>query len=578
MFRRQSAEIQREWCIIMKLKYRLAWIYVITAILPVIVLLTFSYAQMKDILTERDTKSIQSFVNQAGASVDSQLEIYNNLSNYITFNETISRIVSYEYKSDYELYDQLVSIFDPMLSSLKYFHDDVNKVTIYTDGDIKHDTTLAPIDEIAGEKWFTSAKENTQIQWFADSETHTLISVRKMSMLYQENVLGILYINVDYDGIFKPFAENTEDNYGIYIVDSKGGLVYGYNRFADEYVDKELDFETFCGLQKENGGKKYTIISRELETADWTVYMYEPKELVLHSAKPMVLMIFVAAAVIFIGAVVAIATTSRFLIARVEQLQQNMREVEKGNFAVRIHSDKKDELGELMNGFDHMVSRINTLITEVYESRINQKEYEMRALRAQINPHFLYNSLSLINWKALESDREDISRITLELSNYYRTSLNKGKNTLTLEQELSNMRSYLHIQQLMHDNDFDVVVDVEERILPYESLNLILQPLVENAIDHGIDLKTDGRGCITVKGWLQEEKGDICLTVSDNGAGMDKETAESFLGAESKGYGARNVNERIRLYYGEEYHLDVESIQGEGTTITIHFPARNMAE
>lgn len=148
----------------------------------------------------------------------------------------------------------------------------------------------------------------------------------------------------------------------------------------------------------------------------------------------------------------------------------------------------------LINGFDHMVSRISTLITEVYEGRIHQKEYEMRALRAQINPHFLYNSLSLINWKAIESGQEDISRITLELSNYYRTSLNKGRNTLTLEQELSNVRSYLQIQQLMHDGDFDVEIDVAAEILQYESLNLILQPLVENAIDHGIDLKTEGRG------------------------------------------------------------------------------------
>ena len=127
----------------------------------------------------------------------------------------------------------------------------------------------------------------------------------------------------------------------------------------------------------------------------------------------------------------------------------------------------------------------------------------MQALRAQINPHFLYNSLSLINWKAIESGQEDISRITLELSNYYRTSLNKGRNTLTLEQELSNVRSYLQIQQLMHDGDFDVEIDVAAEILQYESLNLILQPLVENAIDHGIDLKTEGRGRITIRGWQE---------------------------------------------------------------------------
>lgn len=285
-----------------------------------------------------------------------------------------------------------------------------------------------------------------------------------------------------------------------------------------------------------------------------------------------------------------------------------MQKVEQGDFTVRVHSDSNDEIGALINGFDHMVSRISTLITEVYEGRIHQKEYEMQALRAQINPHFLYNSLSLINWKAIESGQEDISRITLELSNYYRTSLNKGRNTLTLEQELSNVRSYLQIQQLMHDGDFDVEIDVAAEILQYESLNLILQPLVENAIDHGIDLKTEGRGRITIRGWQEPaqkplthrtdmesdtqsetksgtesrrepdvESGTdylVVLTVSDNGVGMDKQTAADFLTVQSGGYGARNVNERLKLYYGDQYPLKVDSKQGEGTTITITFPAR----
>ena len=201
----------------------------------------------------------------------------------------------------------------------------------------------------------------------------------------------------------------------------------------------------------------------------------------------------------------------------------------------------------------------------------------MRALSAQINPNFLYNSLSLINWKAIEYEQEDISEITLALSNYYRTSLNKGKNTLSFEQELSNMQSYLKIQQIMHDNSFDVVINVSEDVLPCESLNLILQPLVENAIDHGIDLLTDRKGIITVEAELQtDEDGNklVCVKVSDNGAGMDRETVENFLTAQSKGYGSRNVNDRIRLYYGDNYHLEVQSTPDDGTTITIKFPAK----
>ena len=261
-------------------------------------------------------------------------------------------------------------------------------------------------------------------------------------------------------------------------------------------------------------------------------------------------------------------------------------QVAAGNFDVELPpvvSD--DELGVVTRAFSKMVVSIQEYIEKVRSSMKAEKEAQERELlmethlkeaqlryyQAQINPHFLYNSLSLINWKAIEYGQDDISGITLALSNYYRTSLNKGKNTLTVKQELSNMESYLNIQQIMHDNSFDVVMDIDENVLEYESLNLILQPLVENAIEHGIDLLTDRRGVITVAAKLYN--GLIHIEVKDNGIGMPKETAHTFLTSESGGYGARNVNDRIRLFYGEQYNLKVSSDEN-GTVITIEFPAR----
>lgn len=219
-----------------------------------------------------------------------------------------------------------------------------------------------------------------------------------------------------------------------------------------------------------------------------------------------------------------------------------------------------------------MILQIKALIEDVYESRLIQKDYEMKALQAQINPHFLYNSLSLINWMALETDQEDIIKITLSLSTFYRTALNKGKNILRVRDEIKNMRSYLDIQLMMHDYEFDVDVQVEEDILDYNILNLILQPLIENAINHGIDLKTNGRGCIKIIGEKQND--EIVLIVSDNGVGMSNEQAESILTNKSNGYGVKNVNERIKLYYGEQYQLKIESEIGIGTKVKVTIPIR----
>ena len=302
-----------------------------------------------------------------------------------------------------------------------------------------------------------------------------------------------------------------------------------------------------------------------------------------NSTSSIAAMIIVAVVVALLGLAASITATSGFITKRIRKLQTSMAKVEQGDFDAVIRTEDKDEIGELIQGFNEMTTQTKNLITQVYEGRISQKESEMKALRAQINPHFLYNSLSLINWKAIEYEQDDISRITLALSNYYRTSLNKGKNTLMLEQEVSNVRSYIEIQQVMHDNSFDVDIDISSDILKAESLNLILQPLVENAIDHGIDLLTDRRGVITIRGsrcpyinTANENIDIVCLSVADNGVGMDENMCKSFLTAESKGYGARNVNDRIRLFYGEEYHLEVKSIVGEGTTITIKFPVRMM--
>lgn len=568
-----------------RLQNKLVIIYVVTGLIPLIVLFVFAYCQMRNILMDRDLKSIKGAIEQSVTTVDGQIEVYDNLSNYITFNDTLSGVLSYDYKSTYEMYNQIVTTFDPMLSSLKYFHNDINRVTIYVDKAIKHDTTIAPIEEIKDRPFYNSAAESTKIQWFVDEDSRTLVSARKMSTLDQLGILGIMYIDVDYDSMMSSFTSGLEQNCGMVVLDADGKVICSSDTFENNNTRYRLNSKKLLSLidraewDNDTCGNTdgYSVVKKESSVTGWTVYVYEPRKLVLRSANSMITMIVVAFVVAVAGAAAASIFTSGFITRRINKLKKSMAKVENGDFDAVINTQDKDEIGDLIHSFNSMTTQIKNLITQVYEGRISQKESEMRALRAQINPHFLYNSLSLINWKAIEYEQEDISEITLALSNYYRTSLNKGKNILSFEQELSNMQSYLKIQQIMHDNSFDVVINVSEEVMPCESLNLILQPLVENAIDHGIDLLTDRKGVIIVEAELQkDEEGKelVCVTVSDNGVGMDKETAQNFLTVQSKGYGARNVNDRIRLYYGESYHLEVQSIPDEGTTITIKFPAK----
>ena len=560
------------WFRNIRLGYKLAIVYALSGFLPVAAVLSVTYVQMKQILWQSESDSMESYLYQALASMENKLAIYTNLNNYICYNQTISQVLGYQYDSVYDMYNQLVTILDPMLASLKYFHNDVGKVTIYVGKDlIKHGDTLAPISEITDADWYKSVRDAGEMQWFVNKKEGIVFLASPMSMLARYGLDGILYISVDYDSMFEAFEQTLQNNYGVVIFNEDGDAVY-----ENAFFDEKYDYYTLSAAQvldeQHDKYSSYEILSETSSVTGWKACLYKPNRLIVSSVAPITRIAVIAVLVMAAMSIIAMIILTNFVTKRIRRLKSGMEQVEEGNLEAEIVSDSRDEIGDLVNGFDAMLLRLNTLIKEVYEGRIKEKEYEMRALQAQINPHFLYNTLSLINWKAIEAGADDISKITLALSTFYRTSLNKGKNVMSLEDELRNMRSYLDIQLMMHDYDFDVEFHVDESIGQYTSLNLMLQPLIENAIAHGIDVKPDGRGKLVITG---KEEGDlIILTVEDNGVGMSDEQAARILTEDSKGYGVRNVNERIKLYYGEQYSLQIESRIGEGTRACIRIPKR----
>ena len=555
----------------MKFRYKLITTYILLGVIPMTIMGLVWYNQTRTILMKQEKSSIENYLTQAVSNMDNQLRIYNNLSDYIAFNQQISHVVSHEYDSYYDMYNQFSNVLDPMLASLKYFHSDINQITIYTKNNVvKHNTTLAPITEIENEDWYKIIKGNNDIHWFVSQDEKKVFCVRNIPTLENNYEVGVLYVQVDYEKLFESFKQMNDSNYGIFIMDELGDNIFNFDQFEDLNKSRKMTFDEFNkGIGKEN---IYTIVTAHSVNNKWTVSLYKPQKLIYESTNFMITGNVIAIMLLIVFSIIITSVLSKVMVSGLEKLRANMEEVEKGNMEITVKSNNEDEVGALIRGFEKMIIQIKALIEDVYESRLIQKDYEMKALQAQINPHFLYNSLSLINWMALETDQEDISKITLSLSTFYRTALNKGKNILRVRDEIKNMRSYLDIQLMMHDYEFDVDVQVEEDILDYNILNLILQPLIENAINHGIDLKTNGRGCIKIIGEKQND--EIVLIVSDNGVGMSNEQAESILTNKSNGYGVKNVNERIKLYYGEQYQLKIESEIGIGTKVKVTIPIR----
>lgn len=564
------------WVNGIKLRYKLAIIYSMFCFLPVMLLFLLSFLQMRSIIDDKEKLNLQSYLQQSVSSMDRTLDGYNSLSDYIAFDRTLAEAFSMEYGTPYEQYEQLTQKVDPILRSSSYFHGGMQRITIYTDnGMVKHDTTVAPVSEIEETDWYQKTLEHPGLNWFVNYPEKTLFSARKLAFSGAREGVNILYMDVDYQKLFTPYAETLISECGLYITDQEGKLVFEESRFSGKNQNYDLTYSEFLE-QRDRGSADYTILCEQSNTTGWTVWLYQPVGLAGESMRPIGVMAGVTILICIFAAVLAYFITSGMVSGRIERLTCLMQEVQEGSMDMQVGSDDRDEIGMLYRGFGSMMKRIRTLINEVYLGKITQKEAELKALQAQINPHFLYNTLSLINWKALAAGEEDISRMTLAVSTFYRTALNRGRNVLQVEAELSNTRAYLEIQSMLHDGDFDYEIEVQPEILQCESLNLILQPLVENAIHHGIEEKTDGRGKISVRGW--KEDNCVWFMVEDNGVGMEQKVADKILTMESKGYGVRNVDERIRLCYGEKYAMKVESVVGKGTKMTIHFPAKQLVD
>ena len=259
---------------------------------------------------------------------------------------------------------------------------------------------------------------------------------------------------------------------------------------------------------------------------------------------------------------------------RITNLSVAMDHVQEGNFSTQLSVQGNDEIAELSHHFNSMLKDLRRLMNEVVETQKEKRKRELEILQAQINPHFIYNTLDTLQWKALEYGASDLSELILSLSSFFRVSLSKGKEMIPLREEIKHVRSYLDIQKARYEEILTYEIQVEESLDDVFLPKILLQPLVENAIYHGIKPKL-AQGKISILAQLEGK--DLLLTVQDNGVGMTEEQVnqleEAFEGKRAPvSYGLHNVHQRIRLTYGNPYGLHVESCLQDGTTVTIRLP------
>jgi len=326
------------------------------------------------------------------------------------------------------------------------------------------------------------------------------------------------------------------------------------------------------------GGRRWLVDALELRDTDWRLLLLVPYEDLDAVGKGVRRDMGIAVAIILpllVPLAFGLASTATRRIAR---LAREVRAFEAGNLELRLPDRDRDEIGELARELNGMAARIHGLLEDRYRLGQEMKHAEMKALQAQINPHFLYNTLDLVNCLALREQVPAIGEAVEALSRYYRLSLSGGAERVTVAQELEHVQTYLRIQNMRFDDGITLTVDVPAEVRAAAILKIVLQPLVENAVLHGIREKESGRGVVTIRGHTLDGAAgpEVVLTIEDDGVGMDEtQLAQLFAEREATpehGYGVRNIDRRLKVEYGAEYGLTFRAHPGAGTTVIVRLP------
>ena len=496
--------------------------HLVVSLIPVVILGAFCYFQTRRLLIQREKEVLRETLEQNVLTLNSVVTTYQHVMENLVWDVNLKNALSMDYQNNLEMYRAYRDVIDPSVRQMKSLYPQMKQLSIYSSNPTlyPHGDILRKMEE---SDQFRDGVEDYKIHWKADESGVLELYCR----IYEEGTRhqNIVYMELDYESIFGYLSGLFGDNYGVVIANGSTTPVYSY-----AVSQKEGDMPDCLTLSQLSCGaeclKDYVLEEWRVPANQWRVYLYRPLQTVSSSALSITFLIVIAVAVCLAIISAASVLLVRSVMLPLTRLIENIDQIAEENLTVNVQEESEDEIGHLIQSFSRMVERLNYMVNEVYKSKISQQEYEMKALQAQINPHFLYNSLSLINWKAIMADQTEISEMAQLLSTFYRTTLNKGKSIITIQGEWDNTCSYIRIQNIMHSGKFEVELRAEDSMMKYEMPNLILQPLVENAIGHGLDHK-EGEGAkrLWVYGWEKED----CLEfeVGDNGCGMSREDVEA---------------------------------------------------
>lgn len=413
-----------------------------------------------------------------------------------------------------------------------------------------------------------SEENNWKKRVLDDDGNYYYILCKKLINVHSQKNMGYIIFYLPETGISDTF-DYVKSGDDVYLVDGNNQIVScaDKRRIGNISVyDSKSKFYPVSFDHERYYVAMHTMQNSEYDfPADWIlteVISTKPTDDLLYYLRKY--LIILIALIILIVPILSI-WLSKQAIYSISSLQKEMRDFNMGTIKKKRRKSKKEnEIAILESNFDDMIGRIQDLIEKNNIEKEKQRVAELNALQAQINPHFVYNTLDSISWMAKKEKQTDIVNMVYALSNFFRISLHDGDKYITVEKEIEHVKSYLNVEQIRFNDKFDAEFDIETGIEEEKMLKILLQPIVENAIKHGIRPKK-GKSIIQISVWSENEF--IFFRVADNGVGYDIENPPKRIG--NGGYGLKNVIERIKMEYGQDCGVEIVSAEGEGTMVTI---------
>lgn len=564
-----------------KLRVQLALYYLTTSMVTLLLMGFILFHTISSIFLSNALSATEMAVEKSGTYLESYIDKLKTISDLLAENPQLINYFSDTPTSAIIEQDIIKSIHttlisDPFIQSV---------IMVSKDGKIisnEKGLDMSMSNDMMKEEWYVSAINNDQIpvltsarmQKFSMDKESWVISISREIKDYADHTIGVLLIDIKYQ-VVEDYLSNIDLGQSgfAFIINDNSEIVYHKDTIYFENPQKKEELLDIISKKSGYNSQNNTLThAYRLKNADWTLVGIASQDSLL-ILKKQLLEIFITVGIILL--IIVAGSTVIFtgkLVSPIQKLESAMQEFEDRLLKVKIDKNGCYEIESLSNHFNTMVDKINHLMIEISEKEKHLRVYEIGALYSQINPHFLYNTLDTIVWMAEFNNSQKVIEITKALAQFFRLSLSGGNELTSVENELDHVRKYLFIQKERYGESLNYSIIAEDSILTVQIPKILLQPIVENAIYHGIK-GLDKPGYIEISAY--QDKNLLVLTVKDNGIGFNlKDIDEKIPNQTTKlgGIGLENVDKRIKLYYGEKYGLIINSLIGQGTNVLIKIP------